>query len=105
MEELCPVHAARVQDDICALWHPVTFDDVIRQGSPHGEVHHRVEAQALVDETLQHLQLLKVPILHLSVTFKERQKSCFITRSWDIPQLTESNELRKLFEINVRKNN
>lgn len=64
-EELRAVHAARVENDVCALRHPVAIYDVIRQGSAHGDVHHRVEAQALVDEALQHLQPLKVPVLQL----------------------------------------
>lgn len=67
-EELCPVHAAGVQDDICALRYPVAVYDVIRQGFTHGEIHHRVEAQAFLDEALQHLQLLKVPVLERSLT-------------------------------------
>lgn len=69
VEELCPVHVAGVQNDIYALWDAVAINDVIRQGTAHGEVHHRVEAQALVDEALQHLQLLEVPILKLSITY------------------------------------
>lgn len=70
-EELCPVHVAGVQNDVCALRHPVTLDDVIRQGSTHGEVHHRVEPQGFIDEGLQHAQLLKVPILQLPVTYNQ----------------------------------
>lgn len=62
-EKLVVVHAPGVEDDVGALRHPVALDDVIRQGSAHGEVHHWVEAQALVDEGLQHLQLVKVPLL------------------------------------------
>lgn len=57
------MHVPGVQNDVGALRHPVTLNDVLRQGSTHGEVHHWVEAQALVDEGLQHLQLLKVPLL------------------------------------------
>ncbi len=60
---------ACVQDDVCPLRHPVAIYNVIRQGSTHGEVYHRVEAQAFIDEALQHLQLLKVPVLKLSLTF------------------------------------
>lgn len=71
MEKLCPVHVAGVQDDIRALRYPVAVNDVIRQGSTHGEVHHRMETQAFVDETLQDLQLLKVPVLKLSLTCSE----------------------------------
>lgn len=67
-EELILVHVAGVQNDVGALRHPVTLNDVIRQGSTHGEVHHWVEAQALVDEGLQHLQLLKVPLLERLLT-------------------------------------
>lgn len=67
-KELCPVHAAGVENDICTLWYPVAVYDVIRQGSTHGEVHHRVEAQTFIDEALQHLQLLKVLVLKLSLT-------------------------------------
>lgn len=62
-EELIVVHAPGVQNDVGALSHPVTLDDVIRQGATHREVHHWVEAQALVDEGFQHLQLLQVPLL------------------------------------------
>lgn len=67
-EEFCPVHVAGVQNDVCALGYPVTLDDIIRQGSTHGEVHHRVEPQGFVDEGLKHAQLLKVPVLQLPVT-------------------------------------
>lgn len=62
------MHAASVENDICALWYPVAIYDVIRKGSTHGEVHHWVEAQTFVDESLQHLQLLEVPVLKLSLT-------------------------------------
>lgn len=62
------VHEPRVQNNVGALRHPVALDDVISQGSPHGEVHHWVEAQALVDEGLQHLQLLEVPLLQRLLT-------------------------------------
>lgn len=71
------MHAAGVQDDICALWDPVAVYDVIGQGLTHGEVHHGVEAQALVDEALQHVQLLKVPVL-------ERPLTCSQTTSNEI---------------------
>lgn len=67
-KKLCPVHVARVQNDICALWYPVALNDVIRQSSSHGEVHHRVEPQAFVDEAFQNMQLLEVSILQLSFT-------------------------------------
>lgn len=62
---------AGVQNDVCSLRHPVAIYDVIRQSSAHGEVHHRVEPQALVDEALQHMQLLRVPVLKLSLTYSE----------------------------------
>lgn len=65
------MHLACVQNDICALWHSVAFYDVVRQGSAHGEVHHWVEAQAFVDEALQHLQLVKVLVLKLPLTCKQ----------------------------------
>ena len=65
------MHAAGVQNNICAFWYLVTIYDIIREGSSHGEVHHRVKAQALVDEALQHLQLLKVPVLELSLACGE----------------------------------
>lgn len=68
-EEFCPVHVARVQNDVGALRYPVALDDVIRQGSTHGEVHHRVEPQALVDEALQHVQLLQVSLLQPPLTY------------------------------------
>lgn len=71
MEELCAVHAACIQDDVCALLNPVAVYDVIKKGSTHGEVHHRVEAQAFVDEAFQHRQLLKIFILQLSVTWSK----------------------------------
>lgn len=70
-EEFGPVHVAGVQNDVCALRYPVTLNDIIRQGSTHGEVHHRVEAQAFVDEGLQHAQLLKVPVLQLPLTYNQ----------------------------------
>lgn len=70
-EEFCPVHVAGVQDDVCALRYPVTLNDIIRQGSTHGEVHHRVEPQAFVDEALHHAQLLKVPVLQMPVTYSQ----------------------------------
>lgn len=66
------MHVAGVQDDVCALRDPVALYDVIRQSSTHGEVNHRVEAQAFVDEALQHLQLLQVPVLKLSLTFNKK---------------------------------
>lgn len=62
------MHVAGVKNDVCALWYPVTLNDIIRQGSAHGEVHHRVEPQAFVDEALQHVQLREVPLLQLPVT-------------------------------------
>lgn len=62
------MHAAGVEDNICALGDPVAIYDVIKQGSTHGEVHHRVEAQAFVDEALQLLQPLEVPVLKLPLT-------------------------------------
>lgn len=65
------MHAASVENNICTLRYPVAIDDVIRQGSTHGEVHHRVEAQAFVDEALQPLQLLQVLVLKLFLTYKE----------------------------------
>lgn len=71
VEKLCPVHVAGVQDDVCSLRHPVAVYDVIRQSSAHGEVHHRVEPQALVDEALQHMQLLRVPVLKLPLTYSK----------------------------------
>lgn len=67
-EEFCPVHVAGVQNDVCAFRHPVTLNDIIRQRPTHGEVHHRVEPQAFVDEALQHAQLLKVSLLQPPVT-------------------------------------
>lgn len=70
-EEFCPVHVAGVQNDVCALRYPVALNDIIRQGSTHGEVHHRVEPQAFIDEGLQHEQLLKVPVLQLPVTYNQ----------------------------------
>lgn len=78
-EKLRPVHVAGVQNDICALWYPEAIYDVIGQGSTHGEVHHRVKPQAFVDEALQHLQLLKVPVLKLSFTYSEtmRYQYCY----------------------------
>lgn len=71
VEKLCPVHVAGVQDDVCSLRHPIAVYDVIRQSSAHGEVHHRVEPQALVDEALQHMQLLRVPVLKLPLTYSK----------------------------------
>lgn len=44
---------AGVQNDVCALRYRVAIYDVVRQGPAHGEVHHRVEPQAFVDEALQ----------------------------------------------------
>lgn len=70
-EEFCPVHVAGVQNDVRALRYPVTLNDIIRQGPTHGEVHHRVEAQAFVDEGLQHAQLLKVRVLQRPVTYDQ----------------------------------
>lgn len=62
------MHVAGVEDDVGALGDPVAINDIIGQGSAHGEVDHRVEAQAFVDEALHHWQLLKVAVLQLSVT-------------------------------------
>lgn len=75
MEELCAVHAARIQDNVGALLHPVPVYDVIEKGSTHGEVHHWVEAQAFVDEAFQHLQLLKILILQLAVPWSKKMMS------------------------------
>lgn len=70
-EKLCPVHVAGVQNDICALRHPVAIYDVITKGFTHGEVHHGVKTQAFTDEALQNLQLGKVPVLKLSLPYRE----------------------------------
>lgn len=78
-EKLCPVHVAGVQNDICALRYPVAIYNVIRQGSTHGEVHHRVEAQAFIDEALQQLQLLNIPVLKLSLTYIETMAMTYHT--------------------------
>lgn len=68
VEELCPVHAARVQDDVCPFPYTVAVDDIISQGPPHCEVHDGMEAQAFVYEALHDLQLVEVCVLKRSLT-------------------------------------
>lgn len=67
-EQVRAVHATRVQNDIRALRYLVPFYDVIRQSSAHGEVHHGLKSQALIDEGLQNLQLWKISVPQVSLT-------------------------------------
>lgn len=62
-EEFSLVHAAGVQDNVGSFRDLYPLDDVVLQRSSHGEVHHWVEPQGLIDEALHHLQVLVVGIL------------------------------------------
>lgn len=74
------MHAARVQDDVCSRGDPVAVDDVIRQRAAHGEVDHRVEAQTLVDEVLQHQQPVKVAVLDRPVACGAQRSKVTVVR-------------------------
>lgn len=69
-EEFSFMHKTDVKNDVGSFFYFGSFNVVIFQGFSHCKVNHRMKPHRLINELLQHLQVLMINILSTIFTYK-----------------------------------